>query len=106
MDSQKYLEEVLKLQTLTEESVEIKALRKERDRVEKILRDYFKDIPVSIQYAGSYKKDTMIRESYDLDITCYFNNGDTEAGETLEEIFLNVQKALSSEYYVESKNQH
>lgn len=103
METQEYLEKVLKLQTLDEKSGEIKALRSERDKVENILRNYFKDTPISIQYAGSYKKGTMIKESYDLDITCYFNSGDNSAGETLEEIFSNVQEALSSEYHVYPK---
>ena len=42
----------------------------------------------------------MIRESYDLDIICYFNNDDTSAGETLKEIYNNVKKSLAKEYNV------
>lgn len=103
METQEYLEKVLKLQTLDEKSEEIKSLRSERDKVEKLLKDYFEDTPISIQYAGSYKKGTMIKESYDLDMTCYFNNGDNSAGETLEEIFSNVKNALSSEYHIYPK---
>ncbi|MFA5961526.1 MAG: nucleotidyltransferase [Parcubacteria group bacterium] len=103
MKTQEYLEKVLKLQTLDEKSEEIKALRSERDKVENLLRTHFEDVPISIQYAGSYKKGTMIRESYDLDMTCYFNNGDDSGGATLEEIFSNVQQALASEYHVYPK---
>jgi hypothetical protein len=103
MEPQKYLEEILKNQTLDEKGDELEALRSERDKVETLLRNHFKDIPISIQYAGSYKKGTMIKESYDLDMTCYFNNGDNSAGDSLEEIFSNVEKALSEEYYVYRK---
>lgn len=103
METKKYLEEVLKLQTLEEKSDEIKNLRTERDKVENLLRSYFENVPISIQYAGSHRKGTMIKESYDLDMTCYFNNGDDSGGATLEEIFSNVQKVLSSEYYVYPK---
>jgi hypothetical protein len=45
----------------------------------------------------------MIRESYDLDLTCYFANGDTSAGETLEDIYNSVRKALEKDYHVGPK---
>lgn len=103
MTTQEYLQSVLEQQSLSDGSEEVKALRSERDKVEKFLRSHFKDSKLSIQYAGSYKKGTMIRDSYDLDIVCYFNHDDTSAGETLEEIFNNVKKALGSKYHVEPK---
>ena len=103
MNTQKYLQLVLEQQSLSGESEEVKALRSERDNVEKFLRSHFKDSKPSIQYAGSYKKGTMIRDNYDLDVVCYFNHDDTSAGETLEEIFNNVKKALESGYHVEPK---
>ena len=103
MTTQEYLQSVLEQQSLSDGSEEVKALRSERDKVEKLLRSHFKDSKLSIQYAGSYRKGTMIRDSYDLDIVCYFNHDDTSAGETLEEIFNNVKKALESKYHVEPK---
>jgi hypothetical protein len=45
----------------------------------------------------------MIRESYDLDIACYFPRDDTAAGETLEEIYANVRNVLEKKYLVEPK---
>lgn len=45
----------------------------------------------------------MIREDYDLDEVCYFNNDDTGLGETLEEIHDNVAALLEAEYQVERK---
>jgi hypothetical protein len=45
----------------------------------------------------------MIRESYDLDIICYFPHDDTAAGETLEDIYNNVRSALEKKYLVEPK---
>ena len=103
MTTQEYLKEILKQQSLFDESEEIEALRSERDKVGKLLCSHFEDSKPSIQYAGSYKKGTMIRDSYDLDIVCYFNHDDASAGETLEEIFNNVKKALETKYHVEPK---
>jgi len=100
MTPDEYLKKVLAAQELDEEQkAELKANRTE---VEELLRDEFGSTP-SIQYAGSYKKKTMIQESYDLDITCYFNRNDTSAGETLQEIYDAVCEVLSSKYYVERK---
>jgi len=45
----------------------------------------------------------MIRESYDLDVICYFPHEDDDAGGSLKEIYENVKKALEKKYYVESK---
>jgi hypothetical protein len=45
----------------------------------------------------------MIRLAYDLDVICYFPHDDTAAGETLEDIYHNVQKALESDYWIEQK---
>lgn len=48
-------------------------------------------------------KCTMIRESYDGDMTCYFPHDETGAGDTLEKIHSAVQAALQDEYDVELK---
>jgi hypothetical protein len=71
--------------------------------VEKLLRDNFKDTVLTIRYAGSKAKDTMNKESYDLDIISYVNSGDNTAGETLEDIYDNHKKVLASRYSVEPK---
>ena len=71
--------------------------------MEKLLRDNFKDTVLTIRYAGSKAKDTMNKESYDLDIISYANSGDNSAGETLEDIYDNHKKVLASKYSVEPK---
>ena len=103
MTTQEYLETILGQQTLSDDGEEIEALRSERKNVEELLRDSFKESSPTIRYAGSYVKGTMIRDSYDLDIVCYFSHDDESAGETLEEIFNNVKESLESKYYVVPK---
>lgn len=102
MDAENYLKQILKKETINDDSPEIKQLQAERGKVEKIITDYFENKPV-IRYAGSYKKDTMIKSSYDLDITCYFKYDDNSAGETLEEIYENVKKSLDDNYTIKEK---
>ena len=103
MDTNKYLKKVLQSQTLAPDSKELRSLRKNRADVEELLRKHFDDSIPTIRYGGSKAKGTMIKEAYDLDIICYFPHDDTAAGETLEDIYNNVQKALSAKYFVESK---
>jgi len=103
MTTQEYLKEILKQQSLSDDSAEIQALRSERKKVEELLRKSFEKSSLTIQYAGSYAKGTMIRDSYDLDIVCYFNHDDESAGKTLEEIFNKVKESLESKYYVVPK---
>lgn len=102
METEAYLNQILKNESLDQNSDEIKALQAEREKVEKIITDNFDGKP-TIRYAGSYKKGTMVKSSYDLDITCYFSHDDDSAGENLEDIYLNVKKALSDEYFIEEK---
>jgi hypothetical protein len=102
MDADKYLEDVLKSQTLDDDGEEMKALCKRKGEVEKLLKDKFTNNP-TIRFAGSKTKGTMIRESYDLDITCYFKSEDTQAGDSLKDIYQNVRAALQAKYTVESK---
>jgi hypothetical protein len=45
----------------------------------------------------------MIKEYYDLDLTCYLPSGSDAAGESLEDIYNNVRKALEDKYYVDPK---
>ena len=97
-----YLKAVLDSQVLGEDDEETKKLRNKREEVEGVIRAEFGDAP-SIRYGGSYKKRTMIRESYDLDLLCYFGREDTTGGGTLEEIYKNVQQALANNFSVEPK---
>lgn len=103
MKAEEYLNKVLAEQSLSDEDGEVKAMQKERGRVEKLLTDSFKESDPTIRYGGSYTKGTMIRAHYDLDMICYFKHDDEAAGETLEDIYNNVRKALQNDYFVEEK---
>ena len=103
METEEYLKSVLKSQNLSPDSQELKDLQLHRADVEEVLREHFNECSPTIRYGGSKAKGTMIKESYDLDIICYFPHDDAAAGETLEEIYKNVQKTLSSKYFVELK---
>lgn len=104
MNINQYLQEILSLQTLSNDSKEMEDLRSHREKVETILCEYFQKSSPTIRYGGSKAKGTMIRELYDLDVICYFENEDTSAGETLEDIFNNTQKALSGKYLIAPQN--
>jgi len=103
MDTNSYLKSVLSSQALETDGEELKNLCAERDRVKSILFAAFSDDPPSIRYAGSYAKGTLVKESYDLDLTSYFRRDSTIAGETLAEIWQSVIKVLSSDYVVQPK---
>lgn len=102
MSDVEYLQKVLKSQTLDADSSELKALQQQRKKVEQLLHKAFRSSP-TIRYGGSIAKGTMIKESYDLDLPCYFPHDDTSAGSTLREIYESVAKALEQEYFVERK---
>lgn len=102
-DPNAYLDSILTSQTLAEDSDELKALRDRRAAVDRLLRDGFPDSTPTLRYAGSKAKCTMIKESYDLDISCYFGRDDTKAGGTLKEIYENTAKVLEKDYSVERK---
>jgi len=97
-----YLYDVLKSQNLDSDGPEMKALQKERKKVEDILRKKF-GYSATIKYGGSKAKGTMDKEAYDLDIIQYFPRDDDSAGETLEEVYNNTRDALSEDYLVEHK---
>jgi tRNA nucleotidyltransferase (CCA-adding enzyme) len=78
MSDHEYLEAVFAEQALKEGSPELRQLRQHRKEVEELLRKRFGSTP-SIRYGGSKAKRTMNRESYDLDITCYFPRDDDSA---------------------------
>ncbi len=103
MTDQEYLEEVLEGQDLGDDSQEMKDLRAHRRDVEALLTDKFSSSSPTIRYGGSKAKGTMVKEYYDLDIVCYFPHDDTDAGDTLEEIYNNVRDALKEKYDVREK---
>lgn len=102
MTNNEYLNEILESQTLDDDGDELKLLRRRRNDVDKLLRKKYGSSP-SIRYGGSKAKGTMIKDSYDLDVICYFDNDDTTAGETLEEIYDSVAETCEDDYYVERK---
>jgi hypothetical protein len=82
---------------------EMRDLRARRADVEKLLRKKFEKCSPTIRYGGSKAKGTMILEAYDLDMTCYFGRDEGGAGETLQEIYENVEAALADDYLVTRK---
>jgi len=103
MTENEYLKALLDSQTLEDNGDELKKLRERRDEVERLLRDKLGKAKPTIRYAGSYAKDTMIRDSYDLDLTFYVPRDNSEVGATLAEIHESVREVLAAEYSLEVK---
>ncbi len=103
MSDKKYLEDILESQTLDPDGQEMKDLRAHRADVDRILRKKFEKCSPTIRYGGSKAKGTMIKEAYDLDMTCYFRRDENGAGETLQEIYENVEAALADAYLITRK---
>ncbi|MDP2763136.1 MAG: nucleotidyltransferase [Enterobacteriaceae bacterium] len=103
MSTNDYLKNVLASHNLKNDAEEIEKVREERSNVEKIIKDKYPDAKKTIRYGGSYAKDTMIKDNYDLDILCYFHEGENAAGESLEEIYNNIKKCLDDSYYIQTK---
>tara|TARA_E500000318_G_scaffold14854_4_gene14822 strand:+ start:30375 stop:31280 length:906 start_codon:yes stop_codon:yes gene_type:complete len=103
MNTKQYLESVLEAQTLDSNGDELKKLRSRRREIREILLSAYKSPKPSVRWAGSMSKTTMIRDSYDGDLTCYFDHDDEQAGKTLKEIYESVRDALSDDYLVEEK---
>lgn len=102
MTDKEYLEKILLAQNLGDDSDEMVELRKRRKEVETRITEEFGSGP-RIRSAGSMAKGTMNRESYDLDMTCYFPHNDDGAGETLKEIYTSVETALKKTYHTRRK---
>lgn len=100
MKPSEYLTQLLKDQTITKDSSEAKELQAHRADVEAVIMAAFDEDKPKIRYAGSYSKGTMIRDSYDLDIACYFPESKDDS---LPEIRQQVQNALSEKYYITPK---
>ena len=103
MKPNEYLKEILEQQTFSNDAQELNDLRDRRNEIDKKLRSHFSKSSPSIKWAGSMAKGTLICESYDGDMTCYFPEDEKEAGETLEAIYDEVESALSEGYRVQRK---
>ncbi|MDP3957476.1 MAG: nucleotidyltransferase [bacterium] len=99
MTIQEYLKSLLTSQEVNLGDPEARTLEIHKDEVTKFLQQEFGSGPI-IKYAGSYAKKTMIRESYDLDIVCYFPASDTRS---LKEIHDEVADHLKKKYLVQEK---
>jgi tRNA nucleotidyltransferase (CCA-adding enzyme) len=104
MTTGEYLTNILNSQTLTSDGPEIKDLQARRADVEAHVGEHFAKSSPVIRYGGSKAKGTMIKESYDLDIVCYFQHDDTDDGDTLEDIYNKMRNALAIRYLVEPKS--
>jgi hypothetical protein len=103
MGDAKYRDAVLRSQTFTADAPELAELEQHREDVEELLRGKFGAASPSPEYGGSRAKGTMIRRSYDLDLPCFVPADETCAGNTLKEIFHNVEAALRDDYWTEAK---
>lgn len=103
MSNNDYLTDLLNSQKLDEHSDEWKALDAEAEKIEAIVRDAYPRSTIMYTHGGSRAKGTMIREDYDLDQVCYFQNDDAAPGETLAEIYENLAKLLAKHYTVRRK---
>lgn len=101
MTNLEYLNAILKQQRLTDS--EFNALKEKRKEVGDFLSSKLSGLKASVRWAGSWAKDTMIRENYDADIAVYFDSEEDGAGSTLEVIYTTVQSWLAEEYAVEQK---
>jgi hypothetical protein len=98
-----YLAKILARQTFANDAPELKDLRERRKNIEEKLREHFSKANPSFLWAGSMAKGTMIRESYDGDLTFYVPHEEETAGATLKEIYENVETVLKEDYDVERK---
>jgi hypothetical protein len=103
MNPDEYLKKILEQQTFSDDDPELKELRDRRSELDKKLRTIFWKSSPSIKWAGSMAKGTMIRESYDGDMTCYFSCNEVETGRTLAEIHSAVKESLEDDYLIEVK---
>jgi hypothetical protein len=103
MTGNQYLQDLLVSQELKEGCDELVALDKERDEVDRLLREKYPNSNLTFTHGGSRAKGTMIRDDYDLDEVVYFESDDTAAGETLEEIYEDVASLLEESYSVRRK---
>jgi len=100
---EEYLAAILAEQGIESGSEDWWALQDELRQVDQTLSNGLPEASPTVEAAGSLAKDTLTRAAYDLDVVCYFGHEDTGAGETLKDIYKNVQDALREHYEVEPK---
>ena len=103
MSAADYLHELLASQSLEEGCPELEALDAVRDDVEHLVRDAYTKSVIRFTHGGSRAKGTLVKEDYDLDLVCYFENGDCAAGETLEDIYNDTATLLEESFVVRRK---
>lgn len=94
-----FLKSLLESQSLTPEQ-ELTLIAHKKEITDYILSG-FQDRNPTIKYAGSHEKETMIKDSYDLDIVCYFPSTDSR---TLKEIREDMSVHLNKKYLMEDKS--
>lgn len=94
-----YLEDILSMQQLT--AGQIHGLQTLRAEIQGVLTGNWKVAPPRFYYGGSYAKNTMIRESYDLDIVVYFS---PDTNHSLKDIYEAVEARLKTKYHSFRKN--
>jgi len=94
MTAQKYLQALLDAQALSD--AELSALRKLRGDIEGQLRTGLLKVE-RVYYAGSFGKETMIQEQYDLDLVVYWAS---DCGFTLKAIRNGVGNVLRKHWKV------
>ena len=99
MTGHEYLKGLLASQNLSDEQTDY--LQNLRQEIEAVLRDEYGHYP-RIYYGGSYGKDTIIRESFDLDLIIYFPH---TTNCSLENIYHSVHQTLrNANYRIQPKN--
>jgi hypothetical protein len=99
MTPHEYLVGVLNNQKMP--SNELSTLQRLRGEIEDNLRRVHGSTP-RFYYGGSYGKDTLIREAYDLDIVMYFPSTENRS---LRDLFYAVHQSLvNAKYIVQPKN--
>lgn len=92
MDNEKYLRKILAEQNLNQnQNRQLKELRmKIRDQLEEILEE-----KPTVYYAGSFRKKTMIKASYDLDIVLYWSS---KVSSTVKNLYTKVGSELQKNW--------
>lgn len=103
MNKDVYLHKILEEQTFGDSDPALKNIRQRRKDIEKLLREKFAGSTISIRWGGAMAKGTMIKESYDGDMTFYVESGDTKPGKALEDIYNNAATALEGDYILDRK---
>ncbi len=94
-----YLEDILTKQQLTHD--QIQNLQNLRNEIQDVLTGNWNAPTPRFYYGGSYAKNTMIQESYDLDIVIYFSS---DTNHSLKDIYEAVEARLKTKYITIRKN--